>query len=235
MTNINVENKYGKGPQIAESLLPAAVAGFTRGLAVVYGTDIFHCALPGTAGVQCVGLIDEDAISTQNPIRVIELGQTVAQIGATVTALQSLTNNAAGQLIPAGPGQPIVAIALDGNPNAGDYIAVFACPLVGGDAKGHSVTHYTAAAAIPVATGAYGIGSAAALAMTLAQPTAAQDGTQLFITAETAHAHTITAGANGINGNKHIVTFAAQGDGATLVAMNLIWNVLALAGGAALS
>jgi hypothetical protein len=71
--------------------------------------------------------------------------------------------------------------------------------------------------------------------MTLVQPTANQDGTRVFITAETAHAHTITTAANGINGAKHVVTFAAQGDGVELEAMATVWNVRSLVGTAALS
>jgi hypothetical protein len=234
MTNINVELKGPKGPQISESLLPAAVSGFTRGLAVVYGTDNSHAALPTAAGSLCVGLLEEDAVSLQLPVRVIEHGQTVAQIGAAVSALQLLTCNASGQLIPAGPGQPVIAIALSGNPNAGDYITVFVFGP-GGYAPGNAATHYTAAGAILVVSGDAGIGSAAALAMTLAAPTALQDGTEIFIVAETAHAHTITTPANGINGNKHILTFAAQGDSAVLNAVGGVWYANALVGTAALS
>ena len=151
-----------------------------------------------------------------------------------MTPLQALTNNASGQLIPAGPGQPVLAIALSGNPNPGDYITVLVVPAVAVGA-GDAVTHYTAAGAIPVASGCAGIGSAGALAMTLAAPTALQDGTDLFITAETAHAHTITTPANGINGAKHVVTFAAQGDGVELEAVGGVWNVRSLVGSAALS
>jgi hypothetical protein len=234
MTNINVELKGPKGSQLSESLLPAAVAGFTRGLFVVYGADEYHAAVASVAGSKCVGLIDEDAIALTNPVRVIELGQAVAQIGATVTPGQLLTNNALGQAIPAGPGQPILAQALSGNPNAGDYITVNVLPPIA-IAAGDAATHYVVAGAIPVASGAAGIGSGAALAMTLAAPTALQDGTDLFITAETAHAHTITTPANGINGSKHIVTFAAQGDGVELEALGGVWYVRGLLGGAALT
>jgi hypothetical protein len=234
MTNINVELKGPKGPQIAESLVPAAVSGYQRGLAVTYGADVSHAALVAVAGAVAIGLIEEDAVSLQLPIRVIEFGQTVAQIGAAVNAQQLLTPNANGQLIPAGPGQAVVAIALETRPNAGDYLTVFVVGP-GGFAPGDTVTHYTAAGAIPIASGTAGIGSAGALAMTLAAPTALQDGTEIFISAETAHAHTVTTPANGINGTKHVVTFSAQGDGIVLEALNGIWNVRALIGTAALS
>jgi hypothetical protein len=71
--------------------------------------------------------------------------------------------------------------------------------------------------------------------MTLVQPTVAQDGTQVFVTAETAHAHTVTTAASGINGSKHVVTFTNQGDGVVFEAIAAVWNVRALIGAAALS
>jgi diacylglycerol kinase family enzyme len=70
----------------------------------------------------------------------------------------------------------------------------------------------------------------------LAAPTTpAQDGTKVFITAGTAHAHTIKTAANGINGAKDTVTFAAVGDGVVLEAVAGAWIVRSLVGGTALS
>jgi hypothetical protein len=244
MANINVENKYPKGPQEKESLLALAVIGYTRGLFVIpgnlNGSDANHCSLPTAAGQRCIGVIEEDQTVGQGataptvPLSIIERGETVVQIGAAVTPGQALTNNAAGQAIPAGPGQPVLAIALDGNPNVGDFITATVTPPASYN-QGDAVTHYIVAGAIPVQTGCYGLGSAAALAMTLPAPTALQDGANLFITAETAHAHTITTPANGINGNKHICTFAAQGDALEVEAVGGVWNVRGLIGGAALT
>lgn len=71
--------------------------------------------------------------------------------------------------------------------------------------------------------------------MTLALPTEAQDGTKIFITAESSEAHTVTTAANGINGAKHVVTFATRGDGVVLEAMGGVWNVRSLVGGAAIA
>jgi hypothetical protein len=245
MANINTESKGPKGVNIEESLIPSGSSGYARGLAVTYGTDPYHALLNTTPASACVGLIAEDAVATTEAISVIEFGQTVAQVGGAVTALQPLTNNAAGQLVPATAGQPVIAVALEGTSTAGDYICVFvvglgAFALPASDA----VTHLTGAGAIPVVGGTYGIGSAAALAMTLLPPAAAnaQDGTRLFIVAETAHAHTIsvkTAGgvkvANSINGAGDTVTFAAIGDGVELEAVGGIWVVRSLVGGAAVS
>jgi hypothetical protein len=234
MTNINVENKYPKGPQITESLTPTATVGYTRGLAVVYGADEVHASLASIAGAAILGLIAEDATAGL-PLLVVEFGQTVAQIGATVAAGNQLAVNAAGQLVPAKPGQAVVAIALDGNPNSGDYIAVMVLGPAGYVLPGSAPAYYAASGAIPVASGTAAINGAAALAMTLAQPTAAQDGTTIFITGMTTHAHTITTAANGVNGNKHIVTFTNEGDGVELEAINTVWNVKSLVGAAALS
>jgi len=111
MANIYVEAKGPKGVQAKESLLPAAVSGFMRGLAVVYGSDQYHAALASALGQACVGILAEDAISTLDACAVIEFGQCVAQIGANITAQQLLTVNAAGQLIPAGNGQAVLAVA----------------------------------------------------------------------------------------------------------------------------
>ena len=132
MTNINTETKGPKGVQIKESLIPGGSSGFTRGLAVVYGTDVYHAAVASVANSPCIGIIEEDAISTTEAISVIEHGQTVGQVGASIpSAPLALTNNAAGQLVPASAGQPVVAIALETTPNAGDYICVFVPGLFG--------------------------------------------------------------------------------------------------------
>jgi hypothetical protein len=122
MSNINVETKYPKGPQVKESLTPAAVP-LARGLAVTYGADQFHCAVAATAGEAIIGINEEDAVAGL-PVAIIQQGQCVAQIGATVAAGQKLAVNAAGQLVPAVTGNVIVATALSGNPNAGDFITV---------------------------------------------------------------------------------------------------------------
>ena len=234
MTNISTETKGPQGVQAYESLLPAAVSGYKRGLAVTYGTDSFHAALIAAAAVSIVGLIEEDAISTKAPVRVITFGQTVAQVSAAAfNAGTLLTVNATGQLVAAQAGQPVCAVALEPNAGvAGSYVTVFVLGLFGFTMPGDPVSYPTAAGAIPITPGEYtvAIDGAAALAMTLAQPTGAQDGTRIFVTAATAHAHTVTTGANGINGNKHVVTFAAVGDSVELEAVNLLWVVRSLVG-----
>jgi len=232
MPNISTETKGPKGVQIKESLIPAATSGFTRGLAVTYGADCNHAAVATAAATACIGLIEEDAVSTTEAVAIIEFGQSVAVIGASVTAGESLTCNAAGQLVPATSGQPVVAIALEPSSTDGDYIAVFVVGITGqGFSSGNSaVNHVTAAGAIPVVSGTVGLGSGAALAMTLATPTLAQDGTTITVVAETAHAHTIKTAANIIQGNGDTVTFAAIGDIVQLRAVGQKWMIMSIGG-----
>ena len=69
--------------------------------------------------------------------------------------------------------------------------------------------------------------ASAALAMTLANPTAgAQDGIEITIIATGTGAHTVTTGAAGLNGADHIATFGgAIGDNIVLYAFNGTWLV----------
>lgn len=128
MTNINVELKGPNGPQVKESLLPTAVTGYGRGLAVVYGSDAYHAALASVAGEDILGVIEEDAVSLQNPVSVILFGQAVVEIGAAVTAGEQLAVNASGQFIAAASGKTVVAKALEAGSNAGDYICALLLP-----------------------------------------------------------------------------------------------------------
>lgn len=92
------------------------------------------------------------------------------------------------------------------------------------------VSYLSAAGALPVKASTFALNGAAALAMTLAAPTPAQDGTTLTIVAITAHAHTVTTPANKINGIYDTVTFAAIGDIVVLQAINGIWVVTYIGG-----
>jgi hypothetical protein len=237
MANIYTEAKGPKGVQAKESLLPAAVIGYQRGLAVAYGVDAYHATLATALGQVCVGIMEEDALSVKNPTSVVEFGQVVAQIGANVAAQQLLTVNAAGQLVPAASGQAVLAVALEPQVYVapGSFANVFVLGLFGflypGSPAAAGVTYETASGAIPLVSGAYALDGAAACAMTLATPTTpAQDGIVLKITALTGYAHTVTMAANKINGNKDTITFAAVGDSATLESMGGIMVVTSLTG-----
>jgi hypothetical protein len=242
MSNIYVEAKGPKGVQAKESLLPAAVTGYTRGLAVTYGSDAYHCMLATVLGQLCAGILEEDAINTYNPCAVVEFGQCVAEIGASVTALEALMVNASGQLIPATNGNAVVAVALEPQTYVapGSFANVFVFGLFGFLCAGTTVpvpalSHLVASGAIPVASGTYGLGSAAPLAMTLATPTNLQDGTTLEICAETAQAHTVTTAASIIDGTYSVITFATIGDSITLEAMAGLWVATAKKGNVSLA
>jgi hypothetical protein len=238
MANINVEAKTPIGEQIKESLVAAGVSGYSRGLAVTYGTDMFHAALVTVAAIAALGILEEDqevppgATAPSMAMAVIEFGMAVAQIGANVAPGQQLATNAAGQLVPAQPGQPVVAISLETQ----NYVAPgsFACVLVvaslGITMQGDQVNYITATGAIPLVSGVYVLNGAAALEMTLATPTAAQDGTKLVLVAGTSHAHTVTAAVDTIEGTKDTITYAAAYDICVLEAVNLKWAVLSIGG-----
>lgn len=230
----NVETTGVIGVPLKRSYL-AAAATMGRGLALVQGANDNTLAVASVANAPAFAVLEESNVNAGDTISAIILGEAVAVIGAAVTAGQYLVTDAQGRLVPAsGNGnQNVVARAVSSGSAAGDYIVVLINPDSG--ITQEAVTHYTVAGAIPVAPGAAGIGSAGVLAMTLAVPTAAQDGMQIFVTAETAYAHTVTTPANGINGTKHIATFAARGDGVVFEAMNLTWNVRALIGGTVLT
>jgi hypothetical protein len=137
MANIYVEGKGPQGNQDSESLQLSAVPGSepSRGLAVVYGADAYHATIAGAAAA-AIGILEEDAVVVVRggvsvvgqANKVVERGQVVAQIGANVTAGQSLATNAAGQLVPAVATNPIVAVALESQV----YVAPgsFACVYV---------------------------------------------------------------------------------------------------------
>jgi hypothetical protein len=240
MANIYTEAKGPKGVKIGESLMAAAASGYTRGLAVTYGADAYHCALAlAAAAVGVIGLLEEDVIAAPatgapgQPSSVIEFGQAVAAIGANVAVGQALTTNAAGQLVPAEPGQPIVAYALEPQiyVSPGSYACVFVVAILGLVVpQGEAVNYIAAAGAIPLVSATYVINGAAALAMTLASPTLAQDGTRIVLVAGTSFAHTVTAAANAIQGNKHIITYAAAYDICILEAVNTKWSVQFIGG-----
>jgi hypothetical protein len=96
------------------------------------------------------------------------------------------------------------------------------------------VTAIAASGAITIAEGIVVITKSSAIAvLTLAAPSAGQAGTVIQITSRTDKAHTITATSlinDGVTGGaKTTVTFAAfAGASITLVADNLLWNVLSL-------
>jgi hypothetical protein len=86
-------------------------------------------------------------------------------------------------------------------------------------------THgYGANGAITITAGVHRITKTSAAAMTLAPPTAGDDGMVIDVEAGTAFAHTLTVtGGLGGNAGDDVVTFAKVGDGIRLRASNLFW------------
>lgn len=240
MSNIYVEAKGPKGIQLKESLTLSAVpASPSRGLAVTYGSDTFHATVVSAAAASgVIGILEEDAVAVVRggvntvgePNSVIEFGQAVAQIGASVTALQPLTTNASGELVPATAGQPIVAFALEAQAyvSPGSFACVLVVAILGLVMPGSPVTYATASGAVALVSGTVALNGAAALAMTLGVPPA--DGIVIKFFAETAHAHTVTAAQNTINGNKDTITFAAVGDVCVVESIGGKWQVETIGG-----
>jgi hypothetical protein len=95
------------------------------------------------------------------------------------------------------------------------------------------ITAAAANGAVTIANGTVVFTKAGVAAMTLAAPTAAQEGTTIVFTSRTANAHTVTATGlieDGVTGgSKNLATFAAfAGASLTLQAINLKWHVISL-------
>ncbi len=92
------------------------------------------------------------------------------------------------------------------------------------------ITVISADGAIPIQTGTVVITKGTAAALTIASPTAAQDGTIIRIISATAAAHTVTYGTVGFNDSGtsgDVGTFgAAKGNGFGIVAYNTKWYVM---------
>lgn len=104
--------------------------------------------------------------------------------------------------------------------------AVFTVPPVFTGGTQESVTPMAANGAVTIKTGIVQITKAGVCAMTLAAPTAAQEGTVIVFDSATAQAHTltITAGLRGAGAGADVGTWGgAIGDGITLYAYNLFW------------
>lgn len=104
------------------------------------------------------------------------------------------------------------------------------------DAYGPAMV-YTANGAIQHSDGVHAIAKTSAAAMTLTPPTAGEEGMRIVLTARTAFAHTVTIaeGVGGKGGSFDVMTFAAVGDGITLLADNLHWVPLGAAYGVVIS
>ena len=101
----------------------------------------------------------------------------------------------------------------------------------------YAVVPLSASGAISASQGFCPITASGVAALTLAAPTAGlpsaggNDGQVIRIFDTGGHAHTVTTPSNGINGNKHIITFGgAVPNFIELLAYNGVWYVLASSG-----
>jgi hypothetical protein len=120
--------------------------------------------------------------------------------------------------------------------------------FVGGDARydssrnryvsgvGSEEFGYTVNGAITITPGVHKIAKTSAAAMTLAPPTASDEGCELAVEAATAFAHTLTVtGGLGGNAADDVITFAKVGDGIKLRASSLHWVPVGAPYGAVIS
>lgn len=212
----------------------AGVANIKRGLALTLGADENHAVIAGANAV-CIGIAAEDAPSgaVGDAVAAAVAGETIAQIGAAVTAGQFLKSDATGKLVPAAAaGDNIIAQAVSGNPNSGDFICARLARAIAGAVA--AVVNAVASAAIAIQSGTVTLGSGGALAMTLATPaTPGDDGKRIWIVAATAQAHTVTTAANKIknaNASGDTLTFAHIGDSVELEAVGGLWYVKSING-----
>lgn len=92
-------------------------------------------------------------------------------------------------------------------------------------------TDYSASGALTISDGLHKLTKAGVGVMTLANPTAAQEGTTMVIASTTANAHTVTltGGFAGAGSGVDVATFGgAIGDNMQIIAVNLLWHVLSL-------
>lgn len=151
---------------------------------------------------------------------------------------------------------PLDARGMDGTPQVAHASATlvrtglpydFPDPIAGGlggnlypQQPGIDTTYYTAAGAITLPTAGRNamaiIVGTGALAMTVAVPTALNDGSLLMITnaGTAAHTVTITGGAGGVGATADVYTFKAdQRQALIFMAANLTWNQVGVVAGAA--
>jgi predicted RecA/RadA family phage recombinase len=123
-----------------------------------------------------------------------------------------------------------VASAVAANPSSVGSVRLNGTTPVSSTAN-YGVTTQAVDGAIAIAPGIVRLTKGSAAAMTLAAPTAAQEGTELIITAGSAYAHVVTATGlyeDGVTGgSKTTATFGAfAGATITLRAVNLKWTVV---------
>lgn len=184
-------------------------------------------ALAGAADVE-LGTMDSAATAAGPATVRLRSAEGTSKMVASgaITAGVRVYAAASGKI--AATGALLVGVALEAATADLDIIEVLR--LTSGSA-GSGVTAYAVSGALAVSQHTAMITKAGVAAMTLAAPTAAQEGMTLVVVSQTAYAHTITATGlidDGVTGgSKTTATFAAfAGAAITLMASNLKWAVI---------
>lgn len=199
------------------------ISQFTR---VVLSAGVLAVA---SALQKALGTIELDAVADdQVSVRLRTAQGTRKMIAAGAISAGAYVYGAASGKISATANTNLEGIALEAAGASGDIIEV----LVIDSAVTNPVTAYSASGALTIVNGVATITKTGSLAaMTLAAPTADQEGTILKVVSQTAFAHTITATGlidDGVTGgSKTTATFAAYaGASIELMASNLKWAVI---------
>jgi hypothetical protein len=177
---------------------------------------------------QSFGTMDRDCLAAGPcTVRVKTANGTRKMVAAAAIAAGGLVYGAASGKVSSVANGNLEGIAMEAASADGDVFEVMSLngPLL------NVVTAYSANGALAVASGSDVITKTSAAAMTLAAPTAAQDGLIKRVVSSTAFAHTITATGlidDGVTGgSKTTATFAAfAGASIELMAYNGKWNVI---------
>ena len=214
-------SQYSEGPTIPDT----AAGAIGQHLRVITTGAL---ALAG-AGETELGTMESAAVAAgPATIRTRVAGGTCKMIASAAIALNgNVFAAAAGKVGPVGAVR--LGTAREASTADGDVIEVL---RFGGIGIASPVVATPLSGAIAVAQSTIMLTKAGVNAMTLAAPTAAQEGLVITIVSQTANAHTVTATGlidNGITGgSKNLATFAAfAGASITLMASNLKWAVIA--------
>lgn len=191
---------------------------------------------PGAVAVagaldQSIGTMESECLAAGPcSVRVKTAQGTQKMIAAAAISAGAYVYGAAAGKVTSVPNGNIEGIAKEAATADGDVLEVQ--PI--NQTVGNPVTLASASGAIAVAPGTVVITKTGALAaMTLAAPTAAQNGLMLTITSATAFAHTVTATGlfdDGVTGgSKNAATFAAfAGASMTVMAYEGKWHTISL-------
>lgn len=179
---------------------------------------------------QSIGTMESDCLAAGPcSVRVKTAVGTQKMIAAAAISAGAYVYGAASGKVSSVANGNIEGIAKDAATADGDVIEIQ--PI--NQAVQNAVTLAAANGAISIVSGSVVLTKAGVAAMTLAAPTAAQNGTIINVTSATANAHTVTATGlidDGVTGgSKTTATFAAfAGASMTLMAYEGKWHTLAL-------